>query len=86
VTIQSHITPKSSTFEAEKILRSIMLRDRVVLRRRGECDEPLTPRVLSDETREKLRDAGRRRQQIHKQKSQPAIVSPIASRRRTAHA
>ena len=84
MTDTSHTAPQSSSFEAEKILRGIMLRDRLVLSRRS--DEPLTPRVLSDATREKLRAAGRRRQLLHKLKSRQLVaVSPVTNPRRTAN-
>jgi hypothetical protein len=84
--------PQSSTAEAEKILRALMLADSVVLSRRTARNEQqqqqqTTGRVLSDVTRAKLREAGRRRHLIHKPKSKPrTTVSPEVSKpRRTSH-
>jgi hypothetical protein len=70
------ISPLSnpSTADAEKILRSIMIADSKVLRRRSDNEgDRLTPEG---------RDAIRAARQRHKLKSQPAIVPPIAEHRR----
>ena len=71
----SHAT-KSSTRDAEKILRSIMIADRTVLRRRESSQDRLSP-----EGREAIR-AARQRQAArnHQLKSKTAVVPPTLNR------
>jgi hypothetical protein len=74
--------PQSSTRDDEKILRALMLADRRVLRRR----EDNAGDRLTDEGRAAIRAARQRQaERNHQNKSQTAIVSPIAKHRRAAH-
>ena len=75
-----HIPPNSSTRDDENMLRALMLADRDVLRRRGEVDETLSPR-LSPEGREAIRAARQRQAERYSRlRNQPA-ASPGTTRR-----